>query len=401
MRHSWRNPRSLAAAAALLLLVGLTACGEGTGSSPDRPEDFQSRTPASQFQIVDLGTLGGDSSVAFGLSQTNRVVGVSRTATGELHAFFWTPTQGGMQDLGTLGGDFSVAYAINGNDFIVGQSATASGELHAFLTSPGQTMTDLGTLGGDYSIALGLNIRNEVVGLSRTTSGELHGFLWTQANGMRDLGTLGGDYSVGYGIDSYGAIAGYARTSAGQLHAFRIPPGGTNLVDLGTLGGPESWAQDAEQVGNFGSPPGGPPYVVGYSQIRIPDPGGSPARPNPSSRGLQGLRPELSSMWLVYHAFRWTPSEGMVDLGAGGGLHSFAFGVNEFGDVVGQVVNQNGEDRAFFWNESHGFYNLGTLGGPTSFANAVTKCGNAVGGSEDAAGKMHAVIWTQSCPRQP
>ena|SRR6185436_6589905 len=106
-------------------------------------------------------------------------------------------------------------------------------------------------------------------------------------------------------------------------------------------------------------------------------------------------------MWIVIHAFRWTPGEGMVDLGAGGGLHSFGFGVNEFGDVVGQVVNIQGEDRAFYWTETSGFYNLGTLGGPTSFANAVTKCGNTVGGSEDAAGEMHAVLWSHSCPRVP
>jgi len=67
--------------------------------------------------------------------------------------------------------------------------------------------------------------------------------------------------------------------------------------------------------------------------------------------------------------------------------------------VVGQVVNNDGEDRAFFWSEKGGFQNLGTLGGPTSFANAVTKCGHAVGGSEDAAGNMHAVLWVQNCPR--
>ena len=76
-------------------------------------------------------------------------------------------------------------------------------------------------------------------------------------------------------------------------------------------------------------------------------------------------------------------------------------GVNEFGDVVGQVVNIQGEDRAFYWTETSGFYNLGTLGGPTSFANAVTKCGNTVGGSEDAAGNMHAVLWSHACPRVP
>jgi probable HAF family extracellular repeat protein len=151
------------------------------------------------------------------------------------------------------------------------------------------------------------------------------------------------------------------------------------MVDLGTLGGAESWGQDAAAFVSTR-------YVAGYSLVRVPDPNvGGVNRPNPSSS------------WYVYHAFRWSPQQGMIDLGAAGGLHSFGFGVNEFGDVVGQIVNLDQEDRAFFWTEQGGFINLGTLGGNGSFAFSVNTCGNTVGGSRTTSGLIHAVLWTQRC----
>ncbi|HEV8123295.1 MAG TPA: hypothetical protein VGP80_03555 [Gemmatimonadales bacterium] len=375
--------------AAIAGLALLGACRDYSAPAAREPESFLGRNTAASFNMIDLGSLGGDSSVAYGLTGNDKVVGVSRTSAGEMHGFYWNRATSTMQDLGTLGGNFSVAYSLNGLNQIVGQSATATGEFHAFITTPFQAMADLGTLGGDYSIALGINQLTEVVGLSKVASGEMHAFKWTQSGGMVDLG-ISGNYSVGYSVETFSSTVGYYRTGAGTLHAYRLTPGGT-VTDLGVLpGGQESWAEDASTLGNLVTGPTGPPYVAGYSQVRVPDPSGSP-----------GAAPSLSSMWIVIHAFRWTPAEGMVDLGAGGGLHSFGFGVNEFGDVVGQIVNIQGEDRAFYWTENSGFYNLGTLGGPSSFANAVTKCGNAVGGSEDAAGLMHAVLWTHSCPRVP
>ena len=63
------------------------------------------------------------------------------------------------------------------------------------------------------------------------------------------------------------------------------------------------------------------------------------------------------------HAFRWTASGGMQDLGTLGGDWSEAFGVSADGAVVvGGAENAEGQPRAFRWQNGV-MQNLGTLGG--------------------------------------
>ena len=107
-----------------------------------------------------------------------------------------------MRDLGTLGGDTGVAYAINDNGEIVGLSTTTSNlESRPFLYSDGR-MYDLGTLGGTNinhggiatitSFATDINNLGQVVGQAAVPDGSQHAFLYH--NGMmtdlNDLVTL-------------------------------------------------------------------------------------------------------------------------------------------------------------------------------------------------------------------
>ena len=85
-----------------------------------------------------------------------------------------------MRDLGTLGGNFSVAKGLNDAGQVAGASTTASGDQHAFLWD-GTTMRDLGTLGGNSSGAWAVNDVGQVAGSSNTASGDPHATRWTVA----------------------------------------------------------------------------------------------------------------------------------------------------------------------------------------------------------------------------
>jgi len=83
----------------------------------------------------ELGTLGGEHSVANGVDDTGRAVGWALNKQFNSVAFDWTQTTG-MRDLGTLGGKWASAQAVNGKH-IVGSSS---------LATPGRMITDHATL---------------------------------------------------------------------------------------------------------------------------------------------------------------------------------------------------------------------------------------------------------------
>jgi probable HAF family extracellular repeat protein len=97
-----------------------------------------------------------------------------------------------------------------------------------------------------------------------------------------------------------------------------------------------------------------------------------------------------SSGALRQHAFFWTRSGGMVDLGADPGNDSRATALNNRGVVVGSGRYQ-GFDRGFAWTRATGIVFLGTLPGVTDVAipTAVNDSGQVVGYEGD-----HGFSWT-------
>lgn len=117
------------------------------------------------------------------------------------------------------------------------------------------------------------------------------------------------------------------------------------LVDLGTLGGPASFALD---VNNRGQVTGNSRYTTANSRL---------------------------------HAFYWEPGL-MLDLGWLPGVEfSRGYAINDAGFVVGE--SDNDISKAFGWTESTGIFNLGTLGGPSAVAHGLNDEGVVVGASSN------------------
>jgi probable HAF family extracellular repeat protein len=176
--------------------------------------------------MENLGTLGGDYSVAKGINDAGQVVGYSPlSGHSQHHAFLYS--DGVMRDLGTLGGFVSRAYAINNSGQVVGWSWPADPEFpygHAFLYSDG-VMQDLGTLGGLSSEARDINNNGQVVGWA-TLPGDstCQAFLYSDGV-MINLNTFapaGWHLEEAMAINDLGQIVGWGYNPAGCNEAFLL-----------------------------------------------------------------------------------------------------------------------------------------------------------------------------------
>ena len=303
---------------------------------------------ATQYQLVDLGTLGGSGGFAQAVNSTGQVVGDCQTPSGSYHAFLWQ--NGIMTDLGTLAGAHaSHGAGINDNGEVVGDSGpVAGGYSHAFRWKNGST-SDLGTLAGGNSEAWAINNQSQVVGWSHGPSGNGESFIW-QSGTMSNLQVNpGGRGSGAADINDQGQVVGswygppivpgYYNT-----HAFLWQAG--TRTDLGSLAGCNT--SSASGLNNSGE-------IVGESHA---------AGSNTN------------------HAFVWKNGI-MTELGLG-----IAHAIND----RGQIVGQDNYGCACVWRDG-ACSQLPSLGGNQSEATAININGLIVGYSYDTTGVQHAILW--------
>ena len=360
------------------------------------------------YKLIDLGTFGGPNSgvniepIQHVINNAGTVAGYSDTSmlTAEpacynpnlnpdcfiIHAFVWRG--GDLKDLGTLpGGNYSFASAINQFGQIAGVSensqidpASGNPEFHAVLWQ-NDKIHDLGTLGGASSYAATLNDLGQITGValndvpdpfsllglgSATTLTQTRGFLW-QNGKMQDLGTLGGPDTWAVFVNDRGQVAGTSYTSNIADPSTGTPPVGVFLWENGKM----------KDLGNLG---GNNALLGAYSIVNALNNHGQVT-------GLM-VAPGDQSV----RAFLWN-GERLSDLGTLGGSSSDGEGVNDAGEVAG-VANLPGDqaNHGFLWRNGV-MTDLGTLDGdPCSAALSINSKGQVVGASESVAGGCNE--WT-------
>jgi len=202
--------------------------------------------------MIDLGTLGGTTALAFG-TRNRRAVG-SSTLSGDLteKAMAWSLSTG-MLDLGSLnGGSWMLAYATAGN-VVVGAGAVNDWP-RAFRWTPSTGLVALPDLpGSTQSVALDVD-GNLIAGYAVTSvQGGYRPLIWRTDGTMIDpIGApleLCGFAVCGSGISTAvrdGLVVGYSSDAAESSYAFAWSEAG-GLVNLGVVAGStESFALDTD-----------------------------------------------------------------------------------------------------------------------------------------------------------
>jgi probable HAF family extracellular repeat protein len=271
---------------------------------------------AVDYQLSNLGSLGGGSSIAYAINARGEIVGASQTATGPRHAFLYN--DGIMVDLGALGIGSSIAYGLNDDGVVVGDSDVGA-TTHAFIYSNG-TMLDI-TPGAAFSTARAINSSGQVVGDVATANGA-NAYVFS-AGGLVQIAPLPNDsWARAYVINESGEIAGISRNlgdPASPIHAFKASGNIVTTVN-GTVQG-DTFVNEIDEKGN----------IVGQSE------------------GTAAVFDTL----------------GAENLGTLGGILSDAYGVDTRGEVVGTSQVGNAQYDAFLY-DSGVMIDLNTLIAATS-----------------------------------
>ena len=249
-------------------------------------------------------------------------------------------------------------------------------------------VTELGTLGGTYSGAHGINDDGQVVGMAHNSGGDDRPALWENSL-VFDVGVLSGDdEGKAFAINNAGQIAGH---SWDLIYRAFLDDNGVK-IDISSL---LTYAEvrDLNEHGDVvGFTTSGKAFVYsdGAATEIHPDIGGvySWAYAINNSGQIVGSWENASG-----DVFAFVYSDGTkTDLGGLGGDH-VALDINDDGDAVGYAT-VSGDQHPILWPASGGGQDLGLLsGGFFGRARAINNAGQIVGWSEISGGTHHAFLY--------
>lgn len=199
----------------------------------------------------------------------------------------------------------------------------------------------------------------------------------TQHYTVQDLGTLGGTFSEAGGINNDGMVEGFSTLPGDTVERAFLWQKRTGMIDLGTLGGPNSDAS---------ARPSEEGEVGGESDTSITDPLGE---------DFCGYGTNLICL-----PFLWRHGV-MIPLPTLGGNNGSANGINDRDEVVGTAENTTTdptcapypEIKPVIWRKGH-VHELPTFrGDPDGVTLAINDRGEAVGVSGDCFHVLHALLW--------
>jgi len=237
-------------------------------------------------------------------------------------------------------------------------------------------LVDLGPGG-----ACGVNDKGQVVGEMSLPDGGLHAFLCDRGK-ITDLGTLAGGYSRAKAINNAGTVVGTSGSADigwapflwEATNGMRTPGTGNTAEAVNNLGqvaggaGAYIWDVQGGFITFLGTLGGYGSYAWGI---------------NDAGQVVGWAYPPMGA----YRPFLWDKAGGMTDLGTFGGTTGCALDVNNKGQVVGWAMTPHDVlKHAFLWSAEGGMIDLGTLGGQYSEATAINDGGRVVGWAHRATG---------------